>query len=245
MALRIPPLLVAATPLILAMLAGPAVAQAPDFGTDSSPWARDGECDDPRFEGEGMAAMTTEADRMADATDCRTAFEAGRITLIGGAAPAPGAVPGKGGGQAGTLPGGQPEAPAAAPAAAAPGTIAFGDDSSQWASDGECDDRRFAGPGMAAGLSWEHVGRDATDCRTLHDAGQVRLWDWVEARAATDCAAIDFGDDASDYANSGVCDDPRFEGFAMDRIVTQNEVGHDASDCLQLCAMGVIAVRDY
>ena len=33
----------------------------PDFGDDSSEWARDGECDDPRFEGEGSAETTVDA----------------------------------------------------------------------------------------------------------------------------------------------------------------------------------------
>lgn len=224
MALRSFPVLATAIPLILAaLIGGPAQAQTPDFGDDSSRWAHDGECDDPRFEGEGMATFTSPEDEGADASDCRAAFEAGRIRLIGGTTgPAP-----------------------ASPAGPADGSIPFGDDSSQWAQDGECDDRRFAGPGMATSLSWEHVGRDATDCRTLHEAGQVRLWDWEAARAATDCAAIDFGDDASEYANTGLCDDPRFEGFAMDGIITANETGHDASDCRRLCEMGAIALRDY
>jgi hypothetical protein len=48
---------------------------APDFGRDTSTWANDGECDDPRFTGPGVAGVTVEADRMADATDCRAAFE--------------------------------------------------------------------------------------------------------------------------------------------------------------------------
>ena len=55
---------------------------ATDFGTDSSEFANDGKCDDPRFEGEGMTdTELLNADIRADATDCRTAFEAGTITL--------------------------------------------------------------------------------------------------------------------------------------------------------------------
>ena len=52
-----------------------------DFGDDSSQWARDGECDDPRFEGEGMASTLLDGDRGHDATDCRQLFESGRIRL--------------------------------------------------------------------------------------------------------------------------------------------------------------------
>jgi hypothetical protein len=52
-----------------------------DFGDDDSRWARDGECDDPRFEGDGMAATLLEEDLLHDATDCRKLFDAQRIRL--------------------------------------------------------------------------------------------------------------------------------------------------------------------
>ena len=58
-----------------------APAQAPNFGDDSSQWAQDGECDDPRFQGNGMAATPVDGDRLRDATDCRDLFNLGRITL--------------------------------------------------------------------------------------------------------------------------------------------------------------------
>ena len=52
----------------------------------------------------------------------------------------------------------------------------FGDDSSEWANDGVCDDTRFVG-NRGAG-AWtandDHVGRDATDCRNLLNAGRIR-----------------------------------------------------------------------
>ncbi len=59
---------------------------------------------------------------------------------------------------------------ASAPAALAQAdasAIDFGDDTSQWANDGECDDLRFTGPGMAAAgsLSADNIRRDASDCR--------------------------------------------------------------------------------
>jgi hypothetical protein len=55
------------------------------FGDDESKWALDGECDDPRFAGEGMAGTLVDADRFHDATDCRSLYEGGAITLsVGG-----------------------------------------------------------------------------------------------------------------------------------------------------------------
>jgi hypothetical protein len=56
--------------------------QTPAFGDDSSMWANDGECDDPRFVGQGMASVLLDEDRMHDATDCRALFESGRIALV-------------------------------------------------------------------------------------------------------------------------------------------------------------------
>ena len=72
----------------------------------------------------------------------------------------------------------------------------FGSDTSMWARDGECDDRRFVGAGMATGgLTWLNVGHDASDCRPLYESGQIRLWEMGPAVAATQCASIDFGDE--------------------------------------------------
>lgn len=53
-----------------------------DFGDDLSRWANDGECDDPRFNGEGSATTLVEADRYHDATDCRTLYERGAVYLV-------------------------------------------------------------------------------------------------------------------------------------------------------------------
>lgn len=53
--------------------------------------------------------------------------------------------------------------------------IDFGDDSGDWAGDGECDDPRFLGNGMAMMPSFDHEGRDASDCRVLFGLGEVRL----------------------------------------------------------------------
>ncbi len=276
MTTRLLPAALTAAALLAPLLAAPALAQAPDFGDDASRWANDGECDDPRFAGAGMAQTPLlDADTGHDATDCRAAFEAGTVALVGGApgtpgatAPAPAAPPVKGGQPpaaqppatqppAGTTaatpapppapppvapPLATPAAPAATPVAAEP---MLGDDSSQWANDGECDDRRFVGPGMAAAVSWINAGRDATDCRAALDAGRVRAWDFAAARAATQCGSIDFGTDGGQFANDGECDDPRFEGFSMASAVSPELSGQDAADCSRLCTFGLIALRDY
>ena len=53
-----------------------------DFGDNSSDWAGDGECDDPRFAGRGMASTLLEEDRLHDADDCRELFSQGAIGLV-------------------------------------------------------------------------------------------------------------------------------------------------------------------
>lgn len=58
-----------------------------EFGDDASPFAGDGECDDPRFEGPGMTQTPLlDRDIGHDASDCRAAFAAGTIALRGEAA---------------------------------------------------------------------------------------------------------------------------------------------------------------
>ena len=44
--------------IALALLFGGAQGQNIDFGKDDSFWSEDGECDDPRFEGPGVASGT-------------------------------------------------------------------------------------------------------------------------------------------------------------------------------------------
>jgi hypothetical protein len=54
--------------------------------------------------------------------------------------------------------------------------INFGDDRSQWAFDGECDDPRFYGAGMTTTpLLDEDRYHDATDCRRQFEAGRIAL----------------------------------------------------------------------
>jgi hypothetical protein len=131
----------------------------------------------------------------------------------------------------------------ALPAAAQ--NIHFGDDSGEYPRDGECDDRRFYGTAMATGLNWRSVGKDASDCKSAYESGRVSLWKEEDARAATVCSAIKWGDDSSEYSNDGACDDPRFEGRGAAEILLQDDAGRDASDCRNLCEYGLIFLREY
>ena len=132
-----------------------------------------------------------------------------------------------------------------APAGGPVGGIRLGDDSSQFALDGECDDRRFFGSTMASALGLSEIGRDATDCRRGLDAGALRPWDPAAARAATDCASVEFGDDSSAVANDGVCDDPRFEGIGTGAVLLPEDRFRDGTDCRRLCEFGALFLRNY
>jgi hypothetical protein len=193
--------------------AGDTQAAGVDFGDDSSEWANDGECDDPRFEGTGMAVELLDADIMKDATDCRTLFEAGSITL-------------KSGGET-----------------TATADVDFGDDSSQWANDGECDDPRFEGTGMAAELVEADLMKDATDCRALYEAGSITLRSSGTTDTIGTAADIDFGDDSSTWANDGECDDPRFTGPGAAAELVDVDLMHDATDCRAAYEAGTVTLR--
>ena len=164
-----------------------------DFGDDSSPWSNDGECDDPRFQGAGSASELLDDDIRKDATDCRTAYDAGTVSYVGDDA-------------------------------AAVADIDFGDDSSEWSNDGECDDPRFQGAGSAAELLDADILKDATDCRAAYDAGTISY-------VGDSPAAIDYGDNTSQWSNDGECDDPRFFGSGVASELLDEDIGHDANDC--------------
>ena len=224
----------------LSLMASPAFAQAVDFGADTSQWANDGECDDPRFTGPGMTATTLlDADIRGDATDCKTAFDAGQISLAGGETPPPVTPPPV------TPPPVTPTTPDAPDVPAMSGTINFGDDKGDWPKDGECDDRRFYGSAMASNLGWEFVGHDATDCQAALNAGSIALWDEAASLSATQCSAIDFGDDSGPYPNDSECDDIRFEGRGTATVMNLENLGKDAADCSAQCTFGIISLRDY
>jgi hypothetical protein len=124
-----------------------------DFGDDSGPYPRDGECEDPRFSGEGMAfdQYLTDDNVFRDATDCRNLLAAGRIEFTGYRDR-----------NIVTIDDDQYD---------------FGDDNGAWPRDGECDDPRFSGPGMAAesSLSEDNYFHDATDCRNALAAGTIEF----------------------------------------------------------------------
>lgn len=134
-----------------------------------------------------------------------------------------------------------PDAPAILAQAA--GDIDFGDDGALWANDGECDDKRFRGPGMTGtALLDEDIGRDASDCRAAWEAGQLELFQPVTERLTLD--GTDFGDDSGDWANDNQCDDPRFSGEGMSGVLTDNNRFGDATDCAAAWTAGSIRLRD-
>ncbi len=241
------------TGLILFTLSMPAAAQQIDFGDDASMWANDGQCDDKRFTGPGMTpTILLDSDIGHDATDCRTAFEAGMLELVAGAGQAdatPMATSSRGvnsarGSKTDRVKGGGFSNPPVMAELIIDG-IRFGDDSGPVSNDGDCDDRRFSGIGMASVISWENLARDASDCAAAYRAGTVYLWVEQEAQLATSCQAIDFGDDSGDYPNDYECDDYRFEGRGVGMYLFLDAAGTDASDCSRLCDYGLLSLRDY
>jgi hypothetical protein len=174
----------AGTALAVLLAALPPATQAqPDFGDNSSQWANDGECDDPRFEGEGAAETLLAEDRGHDAADCRMLFDAGRIVLR----------------------------------TAAGNAIDYGDDDSEWARDGECDDPRFEGDGMAATLLDADAYHDATDCRTLVEDGRIALRDTVALATRLERAGrLEAGD--TTLSSGEFYDSFEFEGAAGQHV---------------------------
>jgi len=149
-----------AKPLALADATGggaaPVVAAGPDFGDDNGDFAKDGECDDMRFEGAGMTSTRLlDADIRHDASDCRAAFNQNRLTFKGD------------------------NVTSATLASATQGDanrIQWGDDGSSFANDGECDDKRFSGAGMTSTpLLDSDISHDATDCRVAFQQGRLAL----------------------------------------------------------------------
>ncbi len=211
-----------ATALSIAMLAFAPLAvaqQSIDFGDDGSMFANDGECDDPRFTGPGMTdTKLLESDILHDATDCKAAFEAGNLQL-------------------------KSEGPVVTPTAPQiVDGIDFGTDGGDYTNDGECDDPRFEGPGMTnTPLLDEDIKNDATDCRTAYEAGNLQLK--TESPQITS-DGINFGDDASRFANDGECDDPRFTGPGMtDTALLESDIRHDATDCKAAFDAGNLVVK--
>lgn len=123
------------------------------------------------------------------------------------------------------------------------GDIDFGDDASAWANDGECDDKRFVGPGMTATTLLDgDIGHDASDCRAAWEAGDLTLFEPVTGELIID--GISFGDDSGDWTNDNQCDDPRFSGDGMASILSDTDRLRDASDCAAAWRAGRIALAD-
>jgi len=195
-----------------------AAAEAIDYGDDASEWARDGECDDPRFVGTGVASELLDADLGHDATDCRQAIAAGTATFTGAPTEQP-------------LP-----------------SFDYGGDWSKWANDGECDDLRFTGEGTSKKLLTEDMLGDASDCAALEADGKVTIRTVYSpqyaAGAPYDSSAIDFGDNRSDYADDEQCDDPRFEGPGAAALLLESDLRHDANDCKAAYEGGTVMLID-
>ncbi|NGP16577.1 hypothetical protein [Devosia aurantiaca] len=193
-----------------------AIANRIDFGDDSGDYPKDGECDDPDFVGSAMAAEPMDNNRLGDATDCRTAFLAGTVSLKG--------------------------------SAAQPVGFDYGSDTSAYANDGECDDWRFTGSSMSKKLFSEDVMADATDCRTLEQAGAISIKRVYQPDYASngpyDSSGIDFGDNSSTYANDNLCDDPRFEGPGTAVTLLDGDRLADADDCRTAYEAGTVDLRE-
>jgi len=121
----------------------------------------------------------------------------------------------------------------------------FGDNEGGYPFDMECDDPRFVGMGSARSADLEEIGHDASDCKYHYELGTVVLWDETKARAATICTAINFGDNSSEWADDGECDDPRFIGKGVDDLVVWDDLGRDSKDCRKACDAGTALLRFY
>lgn len=121
--------------------------------------------------------------------------------------------------------------------------INFGTDTSEFANDNECDDPRFVGGGMANGLNNENIGRDATDCQTLFAAERIRLQRSRDQWDIAQCREISYGNNSSEWARNGECDDPRFTGPGIDEQMNFEDQMSDAADCRALCDSGAVWLK--
>ncbi len=227
-----------------------------NFGDNTSQWANDSECDDPRFTGNGMASILLDEDIAHDANDCRVLLESGQIRF-GSATLTPPSVA-----QTKPVPEPSPE-PVATPlvepvveplvkpvqttptsiSSNVPTNIDFGDDSENRSNNGICDDSRFQGPGMAEELYDEQYQmHDATDCRQLFEQGQVFDLFAAPLSPTGDPDTMLLGDNSSEFANDGQCDDPRFAGPSVAYALVKQDLGRDANDCRTLLQQGLVHI---
>jgi hypothetical protein len=217
-------LVAAILPLFIVACATSTPAPVIDFGDDDDDsgngyrWVRNGTCDDPRFSGPGRGYdESPKATAYHDASDCRALYQRGRIQLRN------------------------------TQRAVSIAGMDFGDDYSHWARNGECDDPRFSGPGVARKLSQEDRFRDAVDCSNLYQSGRIQLAPGEvgprrDARTRIRIDGIDFGNDTHGEFNDK-CDDPRFSGPG--RGISQNVYGRfrDATDCSVLYQRGLLRLK--
>ncbi len=144
--------------------------------------------------------------------------------------------------------GGRNEPSSAAASTSQP--VDFGDDASQFAKDGECDDKRFSGSGMTnTPLLDSDIRHDATDCRTAFDQKRLTLASASPAAGSTYAASgadhIMWGDDNGKFSRDGECDDKRFTGAGMtDTPLIDSDVKHDATDCRMAFTQGRLSLRE-
>lgn len=194
-----------------------------DFGDNTSVFADDGECDDPRFDGPGAATPTSASNEMRDANDCRNLFESGQVILVAQASaspPAPPAAPAR--------------TPSPQPAAPAQETYTIGTPRGDIEGPTQQDGSIFAS-GTVYGDSLnpgDNIRNRMPNTASLTPA-PVRQ---------TPNAAIDFGDNSSVFANDGECDDPRFEGEGMAIVSYDDDLGRDADDCRAAFEAGTITL---
>ena len=244
-----------------------------ELGDDSGEWALDGECDDPRFEGDAMADDLRADDIKRDATDCGRALLNGTVAFrsftefelggdsgewaLNGICNDPRFAP-------------DPDFPSVVDAVegaeeqdasdcltaflsqqawpAGSGGVAFGNDNGEWAFDGECDDPRFWGEAMADGLHRDNLFRDASDCRSAFEFGSIRLFSVALLRQLMPNALPvdeELGNDSSEWALDGECDDPRFGGEAMAKELQNDDMKRDATDCGKALLDGTATFRSF
>jgi hypothetical protein len=195
-------------------LSQPAIAQsqpagaAIDYGDDSGDYANDDECDDSRFSGTGMAGSLSRSNRLRDASDCRKGVEEGRLRIRTSIVNAPPIE-----------------------------SIDFGDEAASIARNGECDDPRFRGRGMADAVSEAGSGHDASDCRVAYRQERIVLASAVQRYSDH----IVWGDDSGSFTRDSECDDMRFTGEAMaSGELSPAQVKKDATDCREAYEMGTV-----
>lgn len=123
------------------------------------------------------------------------------------------------------------------------GGLQFGNDSGSFARDGECDDPRFAGGGMASDLDARNIMKDATDCSQLYQAQRIRPQRTRDQWNTSMCRSIRYGNNSSEWARDNECDDPRFTGPGADEILLLEDLKADADDCRRLCNAGAVWLK--